>query len=155
MNAIGLISPFINTISNASGLVNNSASSSNFNGLTNLSINAPLFDKNRYLFSLYDSFGKGSYTFLENVNDGDNITIDRTQLRAYDETVIVSLPENGEYFAFVAAFEEEEVFSLNGGYGLCYILPFDNEKINSNILELGYLNSVSYTHLTLPTNREV
>ena len=35
------------------------------------------------------------------------------------------------------------------------IIPFDDIWDNLNVLEERLLETVSYTHLTLPTNREV
>ena len=151
LNVESLISPASTTISNKGGPIGGGAQSETVNGLTNYRFyDVNLYDENRYLFSLYDSFGRGSHLFLDNIVDGESITIDRTQLMPYNQIVPVAVPENGEFFAQVLAFEEGQAVSPGGGYVLCLVFPFDGENFTSNIFELGYLNGFEtyYTAFT-------
>lgn len=141
LNVEALISPATTTISFNGGPLGGGGQSETINGLTNYRFpNVNLYDPSRYLFSVYDVFGRGSYSFLENITDGSDVTIDRTQLRPYDTTVPVSIPENGEFFAQVLAFEEDQTITGRGGFVTCLVFPFDNENFTTNLFELGYIN---------------
>ena len=70
---------------------------------------------------------------------------------AIGKTVREVLPEieqQGLWHILDTAFATGEPFIVNE-------LPVDLKRKEDGILEKCYLNSVSYTHLTLPTNREV
>ncbi len=149
LNVNGLISPAAINLSNPGGSVlSGGASGRTVNGLTNYTFHdLTIFDKNRYLLSVYDAFGNGSYRFLNDITAGSNVTVDRTQLLPFDSTLSVNIPPDGEYFAYVSGFENDEVFNPNTAYILCMIFPFDNDKLNSSVLNLGYLDTFT-SHFT-------
>ncbi|MBO0352379.1 hypothetical protein LDL77_06685 [Flagellimonas marinaquae] len=143
INANDLVLPGSWMISNKHGsaLSGGSSTTSN-NNLTSIFFeNIPLFEENRYLFSVYDIYGEVNYLFMNNLNNGDNITFDGTQLQSFDNTVLASVPEGGEFFVSVYGFEEDQDFDEGGGYILGMLLPFENDKITTEHIKLGYLNT--------------
>ncbi|MGB3142761.1 MAG: hypothetical protein WBB24_01525 [Maribacter sp.] len=142
MNVIDLISPAIYKITNKNGTPSFLSGSTTFNnGSTNIFFDEiPLYEENNYLFSLYDSSGTPSYMLLENLTDGTNITFNQSQMRFFDNTVSLGIPEGGEYFLSVLGYEADQQLNESNGYVLSLILPFDRDKISSNQIEVGYLN---------------
>lgn len=145
INANDLSSPGSWSISNKHGsTLSGYSSATTRNNLTSVFFeDIPLFEENRYLFSTYNTYGEVKYLFMDNLKDGDNVTFDGTQLQPFDKTLSVSVPEGGEYTAFVYGFEENQEFDNGGGYILASYLPFDNDKIVGNIIKLGYLNALN------------
>ncbi|MDC6385057.1 hypothetical protein D2V93_14245 [Flagellimonas taeanensis] len=143
INADNLVSPGSWIISNKHGSTLSGGSQvTTMDNLTSIFFeNIPLFEENKYLFSVYDTYGKVKYLFIDNLNDGDNVTFDGTQLQSFDKTILVSAPEGGEYFASVYGFEENQEFDEGGGYILAMFFPFDNDKITTDYINLGYLNT--------------
>ncbi len=143
INANELVSPASWIISNKHGsTLSGGSSASTVNNLTNIFFeNIPLYEENRYLFSLYDTYGDGKYLFMDNLSNGDNVTFDRTQMHYFDKTILLPVPKGGEFFASVFGFEDDQEFDEGGGYILALFFPFDNDKIAVNNINLGYLNA--------------
>ncbi|MEM1258372.1 MAG: hypothetical protein AAGH81_07585 [Bacteroidota bacterium] len=140
LNVQGLISPVSIQISNRGGPIGGGATLQTINGLTDYSANSlSLYSENRYLFSVYDNFGRGSYRFLEDITDGSDITFNRTLLTPFPSIVPVAIPENGEFFAQVLNFEENQNPGPGEGFISCLVFPFDSENFISNTFDLGYL----------------
>lgn len=145
INATNLISPASFTLSTKNGYYNSvTSNTTTANGLTNMTFDlVPLYDEKTYLFSMYDIYGNGTYLFLENLYDRQNVTFDKTQMLAYDQTVPVYFPEGGDFFSLIFGFEEGQQYNERGGYLMNFFLPSDGEKLISNLVNLGYLNSLN------------
>ena len=143
INANDLAFPVSWSISNKHGATLSGGSSAvTRNNLTSIFFeNIPLFEENRYLFSTYDIYGEVRYLFMDNLEQGGNVTFDRTDLKHFDKTILAPVPEGGEYFAFVYGFEENQDFKEGGGYILAAYDPSYNDKIVTNNINLGYLDA--------------
>ncbi|MFI8605177.1 hypothetical protein ACIGCP_11985 [Cellulophaga baltica] len=144
IKANNLISPASYNVSNSFGsTLSGGASISTVDQQTALSFdNVLFFNDNRYLLSLFDANGDGKYMFLDDLTDGQIVTLDNTQLKTFDQTVPVYIPEGGEYYSSVFGYNKGQEYSQGNGYILNLIFPFDNEKITSGTLNLGYLNTL-------------
>ncbi len=144
INANNFNSPASYTLSNKYGsTLSGGFSETTVNQLTNIAFeNIPLYQENRYLFSIYDTYGDAKYTFLDNLTDGATINFNSSELHSYDQIVPLYLPDGGEYFCSIVGFEENQAYNEGGGYLLNLMLPFDNDKITSNNINLGYLNTL-------------
>lgn len=156
INANDLSSPGSWSISNKHGsTLSGYSSATTQNNLTSVFFeDIPLFEENRYLFSTYNTYGEVKYLIMDNLNDGDNVTFDGTQLQPFDKTILAHVPEGGEYNAFVYGFEENQEYDHGGGYVLAAYLPFDNYKILSNVIKLGYLDAFNKYITTLTYSKD-
>tara|TARA_R110001606_G_C15315243_1_gene644062 strand:- start:19 stop:1359 length:1341 start_codon:yes stop_codon:yes gene_type:complete len=151
INANNLNSPASYTLSNKYGsTLSGGSSETKVNQVTNIEFeNIPLYQENRYLFSIYDTNGDAKYKFLDDLTDGETITFNSSELQSYDEIVPLYLPDGGEYFCNIVGFEENQAYNEGDGYLLNLMLPFDNDKITSNNINLGYLNTLDKYITTL------
>ncbi len=143
INANNLDSPITYNLSNKYGSIPYYPNSSTTGELINYHSTTNLYEENRYLFSMYDTNGNGTYIFLENLYDGQTINFDGNEMLPFDKTVPVSLPEDGTFFSLVFGFMEDQPFRIQGGYVLNTFSPSDSENLTSNVINLGYLNSLN------------
>lgn len=143
INANNLDSPITYNLSNKYGSIPYYPNSSTTGELTNYHSTTNLYEENRYLFSMYDANGNGTYIFLENLYDGQTINFEGNEMSPFDKTVPVSLPEDGAFFSLIFGFMEDQPFRTQGGYVLNTFSPSDSENLISNVINLGYLNSLN------------
>jgi len=142
INANNLDSPLTYNLSNKYGSVPYYPDSSTTGELTNFHSITNLYEENTYLFSMYNRNGDGSYIFLEDLYDGQTINFDGNEMLPFDKTVPVILPEDGSFFSLIFGFMEDQPYRVQGGYVLNTFTPSDSEKLTSNVINLGYLNSL-------------
>jgi hypothetical protein len=93
----------------------------------------------RHLLSL-DNGNKLRYQFIEDPKDAETYMIDFNEMKTFDKTISVALPEPSYVFANVMAYETLDDFKYLTGYVL-YNSVSDGNKRSS--LEVGYLNSMA------------
>ena len=79
---------------------------------------------------------------MDNLSDGATINFNSSELQRYDQIVPLFITDGGEYFCSIVGFEENQSYDAGGGYLLNLMLPFDNDKITSSNINLGYLNAL-------------
>ncbi len=143
-----VIGDFDVTITNVPGVVLFNASDA-FGGLTgsssstnsSTSINLSLFENGgEYLLAILDGNKNSKYTFIDNLKDGDNITLDYNQFTSFNSETTISLPASGEYFSSVFAYEDDQEYRHSGGFHLNKIYTFLNDDVNLNPLPIPFLD---------------
>jgi len=142
-NAVNLDSPASWILSNKYGTtLLASQSLTRSENLTDISIDSlPVFQENRYLLSIYDVYGNGKYLFIDNLSNATTITVNSEQMKDFDKTIPLSIPEVGEYHVSVFGFEDTEEFAEQGGHILALIFNTVNDEIIADTLNVGYLDA--------------
>jgi len=96
-----------------------------------------LYENNNYLLSIIDENRNPKYTWINNVQNNDQISIDgSSELRDFEQNVDLTLPEEATGFMYIAsALADTAESSLQMYY---VISPSDISGINS--IRLGYLD---------------
>ncbi|NVN16939.1 hypothetical protein GUA46_01190 [Muricauda sp. HICW] len=105
--------------------------------------NIPIYDNPDFFFTIYDSNNDLKYYSIENVNDGDDITVDYSDFKSFDSYLEIVMPDNPSTYqlsSISAFFDEEQSIDLSGGKFTSY---FFAETETPKPLKLGYLDSFS------------
>lgn len=128
-------------ISNENGEIGGGLSGTGSNGLWTYSAsNYTLYEKNDYLFTIAEPILDAKYYFLEDIQDGDDISIDYSEFKLFDSYLNIDIPSNTTYLLVLLGFEDYQDYSISEGYVLNQIFPFDRNDLNQNLLQIGYLD---------------
>ncbi|WP_437395933.1 hypothetical protein [Flagellimonas lutimaris] len=105
--------------------------------------NIPIYDNPDFFFTIYDSSNNLKYYSIENVSDGDDITLDYSDFKSFDSYLEVELPNTTSTYklsSISAVFEDDQSMNLSGGKFTSYFFA-DAEPPSP--LKLGYLDTYS------------
>jgi hypothetical protein len=100
-----------------------------------------LFETNDYIISIFDGNNNLKYSFLENVQDGENRNLDYNQFLDFDTYVVIDLPNQSvDYDYFIDGLAESADYPRNSGYEYQSNLSQFGTPPYRPQLKLGYLN---------------
>lgn len=105
--------------------------------------NIPIYESPDFFFTIYDSSNDLKYYSMENMNDGDDITVDYSDFKSFDSYLEIALPDSPSTYqlsSISAFFDEGQPIDLSGGKFTSY---FFAETVPPKPLKLGYLDSFS------------
>ena len=102
-----------------------------------------LYEKNNYMFTIVENNLDSKYYYLQDIQDGDNISLDYSEFKLFDSYLNINIPINSSYLMVLLGFEDYQDYFDGNGYMLSQIFPFNNDDVNQNPIRIGYLDRLN------------